>query len=300
MEKLSQNQSLSQIIPEPARLPEILLRPPAGDDLTTIEIDLLLEGLYRYYGYDFRDYAPASLQRRIWNILQAEGLHTISELQNRLLHDPTCLERFLLGLSVNVTAMFRDPDFYLFFRQKVVPVLRTYPSLRFWVAGCSTGEEVYSLAILLEEEGLYQRSRIYATDLNEQVVRRAKSGIFPLEMMRTYTANYLKSGGMHSFSEYYTANYDHAIIRPSLARHVIFSQHNLVTDGPFNHFHVIWCRNVNIYFNRALQQRVHKLLYDSLIRFGVLGLGSKETIHDSPYEKYYESLGRETLYRKLI
>ncbi len=273
--------------------------PLSLDSLEAIEIALLVEGIYRRYGYDFREYAPASLLRRIWTIIQAEGVLTISGLQEKVLHNPDCLERFVLGLSVNVTAMYRDPSFYQLFRQKVVPMLRTYPSVNIWLAGCATGEEAYSLAIMLEEEGLYSRCRIYATDINESVLKQAKSGIFPLELMREYTGNYLKAGGTSSFSEYYTANYDHAILRPSLTRNIVFAPHNLVTDSPFNQFHVIWCRNVTIYFNKVLQQRVHKLLYDSLITFGVLGLGSKETIESTPHQNNFEALGSEALYRKV-
>jgi chemotaxis protein methyltransferase CheR len=270
------------------------------NELETIEIQLLLEGLFRYYGFDFRDYALASLKRRIWNVMHAEELSTVSGLQEKVLHDPACLERFLLGLSVHVTAMFRNPTFYLAFRHQVVPLLRTYPFIRIWHAGCSTGEEVYSMAILMEEEGLYNRCRIYATDMNEMVLRKAKAGIFPLDLMQEYTQNYLQSGGKHSFSHYYTAAYENAIFRSSLKKNIIFSQHNLAIDGSFNEFNVILCRNVLIYFNQSLQQRVHKLLYESLSRFGVLGLGRQETLKFTPHEQQYEALDkREKLYRRI-
>lgn len=268
--------------------------------LETVEIELLLEGLYRHYGYDFRDYAQASLRRRIWNFIRAEGLTTVSGLQERLLHNSSEMERFVVSLSVNVSAMFRDPEFYLAFRHRVIPMLRTYPSVQIWQAGCSTGEEIYSLAILLEEAGLYDRCRIYATDLNEVVLSKAKEGIFPLAYMQQYTNNYLKAGGNKSFSEYYTAGYDSVIMRPALKRNIVFAQHNLVTDGPFNEFNVIWCRNVTIYFNKVLQQRVHSLLYNSLIRLGILGLGSKESLQATPHENSYETLEKSTsLYRKI-
>src|SRR6266436_5520864 len=181
--------------------------PPAHDDLEEIELSLLLEGVFRQYGFDFREYAPASLRRRLWRRVFAEGLQTISALQDKLLHDPACMERLLLDLSINVTAMFRDPAFYVAFREKVVPVLRTYPFVRLWHAGCSTGEEVYSMAILLMEEGIYDRARIYATDINESVLARAKSGVFPLDKMREYTKNYIEAGGTRPFSEYYLAKY---------------------------------------------------------------------------------------------
>lgn len=268
--------------------------------LEDIEIQLLLEGVFRYYGFDFRNYALASLKRRIWKVISSENLTSISGLQEKVLHDPACLGRFLIGLSVNVTSMFRDPSFFLAFRSKVVPLLRTYPYIRLWCAGCSTGEEVYSMAILLQEEGLYHRCRIYATDMNEVVLKTAKGGIFPAGLMQEYTQNYLQAGGKQSFSEYYTAAYDNAIFRSSLKENIIFSAHNLVTDGSFNEFNVILCRNVLIYFNQALQERVHKLLYESLCMFGVLGVGHKESLKLTPYEKHYEELeNREKLYRRI-
>lgn len=273
---------------------------PRQQERENLEIELLIEAVYRFYGFDFRDYAPASLRRRILKIRDMEAVPTISALLERLLHDPDSIERFVEALSVNVTAMFRDPEFFLTFRKKVVPLLRTYPSIQIWNAGCSTGEEAYSLAIVLEEEGLYNRSRIYATDINESVLKKAKEGIFPLEDMKEYTANYMKAGGEKAFSEYYSANYGSAIMRPSLARNITFAQHNLVTDGPFNRFNVICCRNVTIYFNKTLKNRVHELLYSSLVNFGVLGLGSKESITFTPYEKCYEQLEYPiSLYRKI-
>jgi chemotaxis protein methyltransferase CheR len=216
------------------------------------------------------------------------------------MHDPAVMERLLLDLSVNVTAMFRDPDFYQALRRSVVPLLRTYPFIRIWHAGCSTGEEVYSMAILLHEEGLYRRARIYATDINEVVLRQAKAGIYPLEKMKEYTQNYLRAGGTRSFSEYYTAAYEGVIFSPSLRENVVFAQHNLVTDRSFSEFNVILCRNVMIYFDRTLQNRVHALFYESLPRFGILALGSKETIRFSGYEECYEALdSREKIFRKV-
>ena len=273
---------------------------PARDDLEEIELSLLLEGVYRHYGFDFREYAPASLRRRVWRRAHAEGVTTLSALQDVLLHDPQSMERLLLDLSINVTAMFRDPTFYAAFREKVLPQLRTYPFTRIWVAGCSTGEEVYSLAILLHEAGLYERARIYATDINESVLERARAGVFPLEKMKEYTQNYLKSGGTRAFSEYYLAAYDGAQFQRSLIENVVFAQHNLASDGSFNEFNVIICRNVMIYFDRTLQNRVHTLFYESLAHLGVLGLGHKEAIHFSPYESRYEELDPlEKLYRKV-
>ena len=275
-----------------------MISPKPG--LEDIEIQLLLEGIYRYYGFDFRNYAPSSLKRRLRNILATEQLQSISVLQDRILRDPQTLERFLVGLTVNVTSMFRDPTFFVAFRQHIVPILRTYPYVRIWHAGCSTGQEVYSMAILLQEEEIYHRCRIYATDTNEAVLQRAKSGIYPLELMQEHTQLYLKAGGKRSFSEYYTAAYDNAIFRSSLRDNIVFSQHNLATDGSFNEFNVILCRNVLIYFNQTLQQRVHGLFYDSLCPFGILGLGRQETLKLTAYEKYYEELDRsERLYRRL-
>ncbi len=269
-------------------------------ELEQIEIELLLEGIYQHYGFDFRSYAYASIRRRLWKRIEAEGLNTISALQDRVLHDSDLMERLLLDLSINVTAMFRDPGFYRVFREQVVPTLRTYPFIRIWHAGCATGEEVYSMAILLEEEGLYERSRIYATDINEVVLQKAKSGIFPLDRMQEYTENYISAGGKRSFSDYYTAKYDGALFAPSLTKNVVFSQHNLVTDRSFSEFNVILCRNVLIYFDKTLQARVLTLFYDSLAMFGVLALGSKESLRFSPYEECYEQINSpEKIYRKV-
>ena len=276
--------------------------PPVSYDpeLERLEIELLLEGVFRHYGFDFRSYAYASIRRRLWKRVDAEGLTSISALQALVLHDTGAMERLLLDLSVSVTAMFRDPAFYKVFRTEVVPLLRTYPFIRIWHAGCSTGEEVYSTAIILEEEGLLGRTRIYATDVNDAVLKQARAGIFPLNRMQEYTENYIRAGGARSFSEYYTAKYDGALFSPSLTRNVVFSQHNLVTDRSFSEFNVIFCRNVLIYFDRNLQNRVHALFYDSLVMFGILALGSKESLRFSQYEPCYEKLHpREKLYRKI-
>jgi chemotaxis protein methyltransferase CheR len=270
------------------------------EELERVEIDLLLEGIFRRYGFDFREYAPASLKRRLWRRVNAEGLHSISGLQERILHDPTCMERLLLDLSINVTAMFRDPGFYVALREKVVPLLRTYPFTRVWVAGCSTGEEVYSLAILLEEEGVYGKARIYATDINEAVLDRARAGVFPLDKMQGYTENYIRGGGTRAFSEYYVAAYDGARFARSLTENVVFAQHNLVSDRSFNEFNLIMCRNVMIYFGKPLQDHVHRLFHESLAPFGVLALGHKESVAFSPLADRYEELDPgERLYRKM-
>jgi chemotaxis protein methyltransferase CheR len=276
--------------------------PPVTYDaeLERVEIELLLEGVYRHYGFDFRSYAFTSIRRRLWKRVEAERLSSISELQAVVLHQPDAMERLLLDLSVSVTSMFRDPGFYEVFRSEVVPLLRTYPFIRIWHAGCSTGEEVYSTAILLEEEGLLDRTRIYATDINDAVSQQARSGIFPLNRMQEYTDNYIRAGGKRSFSEYYTAKYDGALFSPSLTRNVVFSPHNLVTDRSFSEFNVIFCRNVLIYFDRSLQNHVHALFYESLVMFGILALGSKESLRFSQFEPCYEKLHpREKLYRKI-
>jgi chemotaxis protein methyltransferase CheR len=277
------------------------MNPPGnGDEVEALEVQLLLEAVYRRYGFDFRDYAYASIRRRIWNQVRAEGLQTICALQGRLVREPACMERFLLAVTVNATAMFRDPSFYRAFRARVVPHLRDYPFLRIWHVGCSTGEEVYSMAILLHEEGLYPRCRVYATDMNAEVLSRARAGIFPLALVQEYTGNYFKAGGTGSFSEYYTAKYDNVIFQRSLSENIVFAQHNLVTDSSFNEFHVIFCRNVLIYFNDALTARVHRLLYESLTASGFLGLGNRETVKYTPYGACYEEFdGREKLYRRV-
>ena len=269
-------------------------------EVQEIEIDLLLEGMYRAYGFDFRDYSRTSLRRRVLELMLESKLHTVSAFQDRLLHDQPSVERFLFGLTVHSSSMFRDPSFYLTFRKKAVPLLRTYPTVQIWVAGCSTGEEVYSLAILLREEGLYDKVRIYATDISPEALKKAKDGIFPLSAMREYTSNYQLAGGAQDFSDYYAARYDHAIFANDLKKHVVFSEHNLVTDSSFNEFQAILCRNVMIYFNKSLQERVHNLLYNSLSMFGVFGIGNKETLRFSPREEYYEKLnGEDKLYRKV-
>jgi chemotaxis protein methyltransferase CheR len=267
--------------------------------LEDIELELLLEGIMRRYGLDFRGYARASLKRRVWNMVHAEKLENISQLQAQVLHDALKMEGLLQHLSVNTTTMFRDPSFFSAFREKIVPHLFAAPFVRIWHAGCSTGEEVYSLAILLTEAGLYERSRIYATDMNASVVERAKSGIFPLEHMREYTANYLRAGGSAAFSDYYTANYDHAIFKTSLRKNIVFAQHNLVSDGTFNEFNVVLCRNVLIYFGTQLQERVHRLLHQSLRRFGILALGRGETLRHTVLENDYDEVdAQERLYRR--
>jgi chemotaxis protein methyltransferase CheR len=232
--------------------------------------------------------------------VEAERLTSITGLLERVLHEPLAMQRLLSDLSVNVSAMFRDPGFFRVFRAKVVPHLRTYPFLRVWNAGCATGEETFSVAILLKEMGLYDRTRIYATDMNESILDQARSRSYPIAKMREYTANYIEAGGTRSFSEYYVADGDRVVFQPSLTENVVFAQHNLVTDRSFNEFHVIMCRNVMIYFDRDLQEHVHKLLYESLAPFGVLGLGSRESIEFSGHREAYEAMDdTERLYKKV-
>ena len=248
--------------------PEEAPATPDQEELEQLEVELLLEAVYRRYGFDFRQYAQASLKRRLYRRMTMERVSTLSQLQDRLLHEPGSMEGLLLDLSINVTSMFRDPTFYAAFREKVVPALHTYPFTRIWCAGCSTGEEVYSLAILLEEEGLYEHTRIYATDINENVLLTAREGVFPLDRMKQYTQNYLRGGGKRDFSTYYVAAYDGARFSRSLLENVVFAQHNLAMDSAFNEFNVILCRNVMIYFDRTLQERVHGLIFDGLDRHG--------------------------------
>lgn len=270
-----------------------------ADHLERIEIELLLEGVYRYYGYDFRNYSYSSIRRRIWHRIHAEKLKSISELQHRVLYDSNCLHRFYTDLLIHVTEMFRDPTFFLSFRRNVIPLLRTYPYFRIWHAGCATGEEVFSMAILLDEEGLLNRAKIYATDMNEDILEKAKQGIFPINKMQKYTNNYLHAGGKKAFSEYYTAKYDYVKFHSYLTDQVVFAQHNLVTDGSFNEFNVVLCRNVLIYFDQSLQERVHELFYSSLNTLGILGLGNKESIYFTKYADTYEEIDKhEKLYKK--
>ena len=270
------------------------------DDLEKLEIELLLSGIARHYGYDFRGYAPASLTRRVRHSMTNEGVRSVSELQAKVLHDNSALDRFLRTLTIHVTSMFRDGDFYRAFRKQVLPQLRTYPFVRIWHVGCSTGEEVYSMAILLEEEGLYERARLYATDISDSVLERARRGIFPVELMRKYTEAYHKAGGVQDFSRYYVADGEYAIMSSSLRKNVVFSQHNLASDGSFNEFNVILCRNVMIYFGNDLRDRAQRLLHDSLVRFGYLALGKKEGLDHGPIAARFEPLPGETkIYRRI-
>jgi len=255
-----------------------------------IEIKLLLEGVALRYGYDFREYAPAPLMRSIASGMAGEGVMTISAYQERLLHDASSMQRFLSGVGVNVTSMFREPDVLRCIRDEVIPRFRTYPSLRIWIAGCATGEEVYSMAIVLKEEGLYERSRIYATDLNEDNLVIARAGGYPLAPTLAGESGYARSGGRGQISDFYSVAGSTARFHHELQGNVTWALHNLVTDGSFNEFHMILCANVLIYFRPALQERAHRLFYDSLVRSGYLVLGQKESLVFSPDSSRYEQL----------
>ena len=265
-----------------------------------IEFDLILEAIYQKYGYDFRNYAKASLRRRLRYRLSQSNLKTISEMQHKLLNDKKFFDTLLLDLTINVTEMFRDPSFFKALREIVIYELKKQPFIKVWHAGCSSGEEIYSTAILLKENGMYESSLIYATDTNEMVLDKAKSGIFPIEKMKDFTVNYRKAGGLASFADYYTARYDNAIMDNSLKKNIVFSNHNLVTDSVFGEMDLIICRNVLIYFNRELQDRVFRLFMDSLRPGGFLCLGSKETIRFSSYSDNFENVAeKEKIYRRV-
>lgn len=277
-------------------------RAPAMVDESThaqIELRLLIEAIYLRYSQDFRDYSVASLKRRVQHAMAQMGYASISALQERLLRDPAVFGELMQYLTVPVSEMFRDPAYFLALRTHVVPVLRTYPSIKIWVAGCSTGEEVYSLAILLREEGLGDRCLIYATDINQGSLDKARAGIFPMEAVRGYTANYQKAGGSGSFSDYYTAAYGGALFDRTLRDNVTFADHSLSTDSVFSETQFISCRNVLIYFNKRLQDRALGLFHESLSHRGFLGLGSKEAIEFSPWGARFETVSKpERLFRK--
>ncbi len=269
-------------------------------NIEDLELRLLLEGVFALAGYDFRNYLVPMLRRRVWQCVREERLRTISGFQEKVLHDPDCLNRLVQALCINVTCLFRLPDFYLALCRHVLPRLHSYPFIRIWHAGCATGEEVFSTAILLHEDGLYERCRIYATDINTGALAQARAGILAREGLDAASNRYRQSGGRQHLSDYYTLTERGAVFEPALRRNIVFAQHNLATDSSFNEFNLISCRNVLIYFGRALQERVHELFYRSLAVFGVLALGSHESLHFSPYEGAYEDLsGEHKLYRRI-
>ncbi len=268
-------------------------------NVEAIEIALLLDTLHRRYGYDFSHYARASIRRRVRHIVAKNGYTQISELIPRLLRDEQFAQAVIGDFSVTVTEMFRDPDFYRSLQRNVFPYLQTFPFINVWHAGCASGEEVYSLAILLQEGELYERATIFATDFNETALLKAQEGIYPLRHMRQYTANYQQAGGARSFADYYHAQYELAMMDPALKSHVTFVSHNLVTDGVFTEAHLIFCRNVLIYFDRGLQNRVLRLLTDSLINGGFLCLGNKETLEFSDVQDRFRVVDEiDKIYQK--
>jgi chemotaxis protein methyltransferase CheR len=265
-----------------------------------IEIRLLVEAVFLRWGHDFRGYAPASLKRRVLQARDRMGAASVSALQERVLHEPDAFAELLQYLTVPVSEMFRDPLYFLALRRHVVPVLRTYPSPKVWVAGCSTGEEAYSLAILLQEEGLLDRTILYATDINHASLDKARKGIFPLDAMQGYTRNYQRAGGTRSFSDYYTAAYGGALFDKALRGSITFADHSLATDSVFSETQLVSCRNVLIYFKRELQDRALGLFHESLSHRAFLGLGSKETLEFSAYAERFEAVSRaERIYRRL-
>lgn len=263
------------------------------------EVELLLGDLYALHGYDFTEYSRASLLRRVQRLFSLDKFPSFAEFRYRLKTDNQYFRRFVEEITVNVTEMLRDPAFYRTLRTAILPVLATYPFIRIWHAGCSTGEEVYSMAILLKEAGLLQKSLIYGTDINPQVIEKARKGIFPVSLMQKYSENYIQSGGVQDFSAYYTANYHLTKFDSTLAAKMIFSTHNLVSDSSFNEFQLILCRNTLIYFDRDLQAKVFRLFDYSLEKFGYLALGSKESLRFSTITDRYRQVGKEKIWRKV-
>jgi len=275
------------------------LSPALQPSIEDIEIQLLLEAVFLRYHYDFRHYARASIKRRLLQARLHFGVSTITALQERILHDSDMMGQMLGFLTVQVSEMFRDPSYFRALREQVLPHLKTYPSLKVWIAGCSTGEEVYSMAILFKEEGLLDRTIIYATDINPHALAAAKAGIYPLDRIRKFTENHQKSGGRSSLSDYYTADYGRAVFDSSLRANVVFSDHSLVSDAVFGEMQLISCRNVMIYFDRALQDRAVGLFKDSLSRNAFLGIGSKETLRFSRHaDAFSDFVLPEKIYRR--
>ena len=268
-------------------------------EIESIEMDLLLEGIFRRYGYDFRNYARASMERRIRHGMEKLGCRQVSELTRRILYEPPFFQKLIDRFSITVTEMFRDPEVYAFLRTQVVPYLATYPFIKVWHAGCATGEEVYSLAIVLAEEGILERTTIYATDFNETALQTAQDGIYPIDRLKEYGQNYQKSGGRQTLAAYYHAEYDSVIMAKSLKKNITFARHILASDQVFGEMHLIVCRNVMIYFNRTLQERVLAIFDDSLIGNGFLCLGSKESLRFSTLAGKYRELDPHLkVYRK--
>jgi chemotaxis protein methyltransferase CheR len=263
------------------------------------ELEILLNDLYTRYGYDFTEYSRASMQRRVERLFSADKFPSFAEFRYRLQHDTPYFRRFVEEITVNVTEMLRDPSFYNALRTTILPILATYPFIRIWHAGCSTGEEVYSMAILLKEAGILHKSLLYGTDINPLVIEKARKGIFPISQMQKYSENYIASGGLMDFSMYYTANYHLAKFDSALSEKMVFSTHNLAADSSFNEFQLILCRNTLIYFEKTLQEKVFHLFNISLENFGYLALGSKESLRFSHLGHRYRQVGREKIWRKV-
>ncbi len=270
-----------------------------NDKIEDIEIRLLLEALYQRYHYDFRNYAQASLKRRLRQAREQYGFPTFSAMQESLLHDPGMLAKLLGYMTVQVSEMFRDPSYFRALREKVAPHLRTYPSLKVWIAGCSSGEELYSLVILFREEGLEQRTLFYATDISQEALGKAAAGIYSLDRIQLFTENHRKSGGKSSLSDYYSAAYGAATFDKSLRQRVVFSDHSLATDAVFAETQLISCRNVLIYFDREFQDRALALFKDSLPRKGFLGLGAKESLRFSAHaDAFTDFVSEEKIFQR--
>ncbi|RDI14628.1 CheR family methyltransferase [Flavobacterium sp. AG291] len=262
------------------------------------ELEVLINEVFEYHGFDFSGYSRASLKRRVERLYQLDGFNNLGEMLTKIRLEPTYFKRMIEEITVNVTEMFRDPLFYKVLREEIIPVLATKPFIRLWHAGCASGEEVYSMAILLQEANLLQKSLIYATDINPVVLDTAKKGIFPLQMMKQYSENYRISGGKKDFSDYYTANYGFAKFSSDLSVKMVFSEHNLVSDGSFNEFDIILCRNVLIYFDKELQERAFTLFDNSLAKLGYLALGTKETLKFSSLQKRFKQLNKDKIWKK--
>lgn len=270
------------------------------DIINDDEVNIILKDVANNYGYDFTDYSKASIKRRLNRLCSIDKHKSFAELRYKILNDSNYLDRFVEEITVNVTEMFRDPGYYRVLREEIIPQLAKNSHIKIWLAGCSTGEEVYSLAIILLEAGLMEKSLLYATDINPTVLEKAKSGVFPISQMKLYSENYISSGGKNDFSSYYTANYNHVMLRDDLKANSIFATHNLVTDSSFNEFQLVICRNVLIYFNKDLQENVLKLFDDSLEVSGYLVLGNKETIRFSNLAERYTQIQKEKIWRKNI
>lgn len=270
-------------------------------DIENIEVMLLLDAVYLKYGYNFKNYTKNHIKRRIKRRMGLDNLTSISHMTEKLLRDKQFFEQLLADLSINTTEMFRFPTFYSAIRNEIIPVLRTYPSIKIWHAGCSTGEEVFSMGILLQEEGLLERTQIYATDMNPRVLEVAKEGIYSAKNVKLWTENYQHSGGKNSFSDYYIAKYDKVVFDSNLIKHVIFSEHNLVTDGSFVEAHLVICRNVLIYFDNTLQNHALELFHESMVPGGFLGLGSKENLKFDGIQKKFEMISStDKVFKKKI